>query len=228
MSDQSLTSAAPRRNRRRLALWLGFAVLGIAMGAVWAAGFATFGGGSSAAPTASPVVAPGSPTTSEPLSGHVTANPSTWTVTWSGAWGSTPAFSFFQVDLSGFPASNHYNIATLLTNGDALTSASAPWQTLQLKLELHQAAGASCAASDFDGTLPRVFAFNSNDSGVYWNDSDGDIATAGHITGGHIWCVGVEAASPPYDGSGTFLRSASSTVPPNVYPSFVTTVNRVS
>jgi hypothetical protein len=227
MSDQSNTSVV-RRSRRRLAIWLAFAALGISMGAVWAAGFATFGGGSSGSQTASPVVAPGSPSASEPLSGLVTSNGGTWTVTWSGAWGTTPAFWFFQVDLSSQAAGNHYNVATLLTNGAALTAATQPWQTLQLKMELHQAAGASCAATDFDGTLPRVFVFDSNDSGVYWNDADGDVNTAGGITGGKKWCVGIEAASPPYDGTGTFLRSASSTATPNVYPSFVTTVNRVS
>ncbi len=228
MSDTP--SAAPRRSRRRVALWLGFAALGISMGAVWATGFATFNGGSNGTTGASPVVTPGSPTTSNPLSSKVTANAAAWSVNWTGDWGSTSDDWFFQVDLTGQPAGAHYNVAMLLTNGSAMSSATNKWQTLQLKAELRQAAGASCASSDFGsaGGLARVFSFDSEDSAVYWNDSDGDVTTAGGITGGgtHPWCIGIEAASPPYDGTGTFLRSASST-PPDVYPQFVATVNRV-
>lgn len=227
MSDSSVTVV--RRSRRRLAIWLGFAALGISMGAVWATGFATFSGGSNGSATASPIVTPASPTTANPLSSTVTAATG-WTVTWSGEWGSTPAFSFFQVDLTGQPATSHYNLAMLLTNGSAMSAATNKWQTLQLKTELRQAAGASCAASDFgsSGGIARVFAFDSNDSGVYWNDGDADVTSAGGITGGgtHPWCIGIEAAAPPYDGTGTFLRSASTT-PPDVYPDFVATVNRV-
>lgn len=199
------------------------------MGAVWATGFATFSGGGNGTSAASPVVTPGSPTSVNPLSGDVTAG-TTWNVDWTGDWGATAATSFFQIDLTGQPSAAHYNVAMLLTNGAAMSAATNKWQTLQLKVELRQAAGSSCAGTDFStpGGFARVFSFDTEDSGVYWNDGDSDVTSGGFITGGgtNPWCVGVEAASPPYDGSGTFLRD-SGTVP-DVYPNFVATVNRVS
>jgi hypothetical protein len=221
MSDRS--TIAPRRSRRRLAIWLGFAVLGISMGAVWATGFATFsGGGNTPGPPAdSPVVTPGSPlnAVNPPLTGLVTAG-APWTVAWTGDWGSTPKAWFFEIDLSGQPVTANYNIAMLLTNGHDMSGAQHPWQELQLKTVLQSTVDPTkCDAADFTGgdSNAHLFSFASEDAGVYWNS----------VAGGKVWCIGIEAATPPYNGSGTFLRSTDGT-PPDVYPTFVATVNRVS
>jgi hypothetical protein len=228
MSDSSIPVRS--RRRRRLALWLGFGAIGVTMGVVWATGFATFTAGANGSSAGSPVVTPASPTSSNPLTGTVSANAAAWHVDWTGDWGSTAGYSFFQVDLTGQPSGRTYNLAMLLTNGSAMAGAADKWQTLQLKTELRQAAGASCQASDFNapGGEARVFSFESQDAAVYWNDGDADIQSAGGIVsaGGNPYCVGVEAASPPYDGSGTFLRDTGT--PPTVYPNFVLTVNRAS
>jgi hypothetical protein len=200
------------------------------MGAVWATGFATFSAGANGTSAVSPVVVPGSPAEpTNPLASLVTAG-SAWNVNWTGDWGASAATEFFQVDLTSLPATEHFNIAMLLTNGPALSAAASKWQTLQLEVWLVQAAGASCADSDFTSPTgySRMFIFDSEDAGVYWNDSDADITTGGGLVGGgtHPYCIGISAATPPYDGTSTFLRDSGAV--PSVYPNFVVTLNRVS
>lgn len=227
----SSITAGPRRSRRRLALWLAFGAIGLSMGAVWATGFATFSAGANGTTTVSPIVVPGSPTdVANPLASVVTAG-STWNVNWTGDWGSTGATEFFQVDLSSLPSAQTYNLAMLLTNGAAMSAGTNLWQTLQLNVELTQPAGSSCAASDFTTSstteVSRIFVFDSDDAGVYWNSADTDVqSTLSGITGGQIYCIGINAAAPPYDGTSTFLRDDGAV--PSVYPDFVTTVNRAS
>jgi hypothetical protein len=232
----SISATTTRRSRRRLALWLAFGAIGLSMGAMWATGFATFNGGSNGAAVVSPIVVPGSPTEAvNPLAGDVHAG-STWTPTWAGDWGSTAATEFFKIDLTGAstPASQTYDVAMLLTNGAALTTAAnagTGWQTLQLNAELVKDTGGTCAASDFTNADPagayRLFAFDSEDSAVYWNAADGDVPNG--LAGGTTYCVGIAAATGPYsDGSGTFLRAEDASNLPTTYPNFVLTVNRVS
>lgn len=203
---------AARRRRRRLVAWLTFGVLGIAMGAVWATGFASIGG-ATGTHTASPIVAPTSPVTHSPdLAGLVTAG-SPLTVDWQDRWGSVAATNFFTVDLSGQPVGQTYNIAFLLTN----TTTPTGWASLQLKLENRDIATGPCVASDFDGTnRPKVMAFDHNDAGVYWNG----------LPGNAVYCIGV-AIADGQDMTGTFLRAAQDAAP-SVYPAFIATVDRAS
>lgn len=230
----SISATTTRRSRRRLALWLAFGAIGISMGAMWATGFATFsGGGASGAAAASPIVVPGSPTEyTNPLATDVTANTNPWALTWTGDWGATPATELFDVDLTGQPSSQTYNIAMLLTNGDALTTDSGNgdgWQTLQLNVDLTELSTGTCATNDYTSGVKRLFVFDSDDSAVYWNASDSDKASMNDLKGGAEYCVGVAAATGPYtDANDTFLRAESSATPPNTYPNFVLTVNRVS
>ena len=209
------TTAAPAagRNRRRLIAWLSFAALGILTGAVWATGFASIGG-ATGANGASPILSPSNPSAHAPeLQGAVTAG-DPLTVDWAGRWGSTASTNFFTVDLSGEPGSQTYNVAFLLTNDIS----NAGWTSLQLELEAVTIASGSCNPADFDGTnQPRVMAFDSQDAGVYWNG----------LTGGSIYCIGVNA-SDGNDTDGTFLRRADDSSGPSPYPTFVATVDRDS
>lgn len=228
----SLSATTTRRSRRRLALWLAFGAIGLSMGAVWATGFATFNSGTNGAAASSPVVVPGSPTEyTNPLASDVTAG-SSWAPTWAGDWGSTAAAEFFEVDLSGQPAGNTYDVAMLLTNGAALSTAATAgtgWQTLQLNVVLTQLTSGTCASNDYSSGVSRLFVFDSEDSAVYWNAADSDASSMNNLDGGAKYCVGIAAATGPYsDGSGTFLRAESSTTQPTAYPNFVLTVNRVS
>jgi hypothetical protein len=212
--DVSSTRSPARKGRRRLAVWLGFAAVGIATGAVWATGFASVGG-ATGSNGASPMITPSAPGAHAPdLQGAITAG-DPLTVDWEGRWGSTASTNFFTVDLSGEPGGQTYNVAFLLTNdlsGDG-------WTSLQLELEaVAIAAPGPCDAGDFDGTNnPRVMAFDSLDAGVYWNG----------LAGGSIYCIGLNA-SDGNDTDGTFLRRASDTTGPDEYPAFVATVDRAS
>src|SRR3954465_11078380 len=159
------TRASVRKGRRRLSIWLGFAALGIATGAVWATGFASIGG-ATGTNGSSPILAPSAPGAHAPdLQGAVTAG-SPLTVDWAGRWGSNVSTNFFTVDLSGKPGTQTFNVAFLLTNDIS----AAGWTTLQLKLEAVSRASGACDPADYDGTnLPRVMAFDAQDAGVYWN-----------------------------------------------------------
>jgi hypothetical protein len=207
------TTPRVRRNRRRLAAWLGFAAVGIATGAVWATGFASIGG-ATGTDAASPIVAPSAPGVQNPdLQGAVTAG-SAFTVDWDGRWGSTADTNFFTVDLSGKPGTQTFNVAFLLTNDIS----GAGWSSLQLELEAVTTATGPCDPADFDGTnLPRVMAFDTQDAGAYWNG----------LAGGNVYCIGLNA-SDGQDTDGTFLRRADETTGPSTYPTFVATVDRAS
>jgi hypothetical protein len=215
MSDIS-TSTPARRSRRRLAIWLSFAALGVSMGAVWASGFASLGGTAGSDSGSSIVANTGPAQPTSPLSSVASANGAGWTVGWAGLQGSTAQQWFFKVDLTG--KAGTYNVAALLSNGAAVSSSN--WSTLQLKMEnidTGTSAAYDCSSATFDGTnLPRVVTFDTQDAGAYWNG----------LAGGHVYCIGL-AASNGMDTTGTFLRRAdTTTIPTN--PNFVATVNRAS
>ncbi len=208
------TTSTSGRNRRRIAAWLAFAVLGVSMGAVWATGFASIGGATGTDSPNAALVTPSSPGDQVAnLSGLATAG-SAFTVNWAGRWGAVADTNFFTVDLSSKPNTETYNIAMLVTNDIS----SANWTTLQLKVEAVDRASGACVASDFDGTnRPEIMTIDAVDAGAYWNG----------LPGGDIYCIGVNA-SDGTDPLGTFIRRADETNDPSVYPTFVTTVDRAS
>ncbi len=212
MSSSNQTTPRVRRNRRRLAIWLSFAAVGIATGAVWATGFASIGG-ATGTDGGSPILTPSAPADQPPdLAGSITAG-SALTVNWDGLWGSTADTNFFTVDLSAKPNTETYNIAFLLTNDIS----SAGWSSLQLEVEAVDIAAGPCDPSDFDGTnRPELMAFEDQDAGVYWNG----------LAGGSVYCIGLNA-SDGQDSAGTFLRRAAESGP-TTYPTFVATVDRAS
>jgi hypothetical protein len=202
-----------RRSRRRLAAWLAFAVVGVSMGAVWATGFASIGGATGTNGSSPNITASAPPQHSPELAGLVSAG-SNLSVDWNGRWGSVAATKFFEVDLTG-KATGTFNIAMLLTND----LSGHGWTSLQLDLELFDAGSGTCAASDFDGTgVKHLTALDSQDAGAYWNG----------LAGGKRYCIGVAPASPADSITSTFIRRDSDTVDPNLYPTFVATVDRAS
>jgi hypothetical protein len=215
MRGNSRTAVA-RRSRRRLAIWSVFAALGISMGAVWATGFASIGGANGSSSASPPITSTSGSTTTADLAGLVTAG-NAMQVDWAGYWGSTPARTMFTVDLTS-KSSGTYNAALLLTNDIS----GHGWDTLQVKFELHDdgTAAGSCADSDIDGSGDtEVMVFDRQDAAAYWTG----------LAAGHRYCIGVPAASaPPADQSGTFIRRSSDTVAPDLFPTFVATLNRAS
>jgi hypothetical protein len=207
-------STPARRSRRRLAAWIAFAAVGVSMGAVWATGFASIGG-ATGTNNSSPNVTSSTPGQhSAELAGLVTAG-SDLTVDWNGRWGGTAATKFFEVDLTG-KATGTFNVATLLTNDIS----NHGWTSLQLNFELYDAGAGTCTAANFDGTgVKHAVALDSRDAGAYWNG----------LAGGKRYCIGIAAApNPASDITGTFIRRDSDTVDPDLYPTFVTTVDRAS
>ena len=208
------TTSAARRSRRRLAAWLTFAVVGVAMGAVWATGFASIGGATGTNGASPNIMSSAPPQHTPELSGLVTAG-SPLTVDWNGRWGGTAATKFFEIDLTG-KATGTFNIAMLLTND--LTGHG--WTSLQLNLELYDAGVGACTAANFDGTgVKHAVAIDTRDACAYWNG----------LAGGKRYCIGIAAApNPASDPAGTFIRRDSDTVDPDLYPTFVATVDRAS
>jgi hypothetical protein len=204
-----------RRGRRRVAIWLTFAAVGVSMGAVWATGFAEIGG--SGNPGTSPAVKSSDPSAHvSDLATAVTPG-SDLTVDWNGRWGSTAKTQFFTVDLSSKSAANDYNVAMLLTNDIS----NQGWTTLQLQVENKDVAAGACdGTTTFDGTNdPKLMVLDTRDAGVYWNN----------LPGGTKYCIGIAASqNPAADPNGTFIRRDSDSADPTTYPSFITTVDRSS
>jgi hypothetical protein len=210
------TTGAPRRGRRRLAIWLAFAALGVSMGAVWATGFASIGGANGTDNPSPPLSSSDPNAHTSDLAGTVAAGDDL-TVDWVGRWGGSAATRFFTVDLDGKSASNNYNLAMLLTNDIS----NQGWTTLQLEVEnADVGSGGTCDATVFDGSNdPKLMVLDTRDAGVYWNN----------LPGGTTYCVGIAAApNPASDTGGTFLRRDSDSTGPSVYPAFVATVDRTS
>jgi hypothetical protein len=215
MTDFTRTGTT-RRSRRRLAIWLAFAALGVSMGAVWATGFATIGGANGTNAASPPLSSSDPAAHTSDLASTATAG-SNLTVDWLGRWGGTAATRFFTVDLDAKSSSTNYNIAMLLTNDIS----NQGWTTLQLKVEnADVGAGGTCNATVFDGTQnPKLMVLDTRDAGVYWNN----------LPGGTTYCVGIAAAAnPASDTGGTFLRRDSDTSGPSLYPTFTATVDRTS
>jgi hypothetical protein len=214
--DHSPHTASPRsRSRRRLAAWLAFGVVGLALGAVWATGFIGFTAGNGATGE-SPAMAKGVPADNTSALNSVATKVNDVTFDWAGRWGSIPADKILvKVDLSGSQfAGKTYNVAVLLTNTSDLTD----YASLQLNFEnSYKAASGTCAAADYDTTVHnKVMNIDDEDAGVYWNALPGDA----------VYCIGI-AAAPGDDIAKTFIRSAQDAFP-NAFPAFVTTVDRAS
>jgi hypothetical protein len=214
--DNSPHTASPRsRSRRRLAAWLAFGVIGLALGAVWATGFIGFTAANGAT-VESPAMAKGVPADNTSALNSVATKVNDLTFDWAGRWGSIPADKILvKVDLSGSQfAGKTYNVAVLLTNTSDLTD----YASLQLNFEnSYKASGGACAAADYDTTVHnKVMNIDDEDAGVYWNALPGDA----------VYCIGI-AQAPGDDIAGTFIRSAQDAFPA-AFPAFVTTVDRAT
>jgi hypothetical protein len=214
--DNSPHTASPRsRSRRRLAAWLAFGVIGLALGAVWATGFIGFTAANGAT-VESPAMTKGAPDPASSALSTVASKVNDITFDWAGRWGSIPADKILvKVDLTGAQYNGKtYNVAVLLTNTSDLTE----YASLQLNLEnVQKAASGTCAAADYDGTKDnKVMNIDNEDAGVYWNGLDGD----------HVYCIGI-AQAPGDDIAATFIRSAQDAYP-TAFPAFVTTVDRAT
>lgn len=219
--------APPRRSRRGAIAWALFGVVGLALGAVWAAGIASTGSTVGATNDASPaLVAPGAAV--DPRFEGVIEQPSPdalpLTITFQAKKGqiNTDA-QLFHVDLTGDDPltaavdvfSGTYFVTVEVPSALALIATG--WE--QLNLELSAAVG-DCTGVDGDPNLAAapistVLTIDNSDPG----------ATLTGLTGGNEYCIGIEGLGEASDAGGSFIRkTATGAAPTN--PTFVAFISQ--
>ena len=198
----------PRRRRRgnRLAAWLVFGLLGLMMGVVWAAGFASSSATVNTAADADPVFGTASSAApSSEYSGLVAEN-TALTIDLDGNWGRIAADTpMFDVDLTGVTGTFFIDVV--------LANTPDGWSALQLEfVQFNSTCGAVADWSAPDAT--SVMVVETVDS----------YATFSGLPGGGSACIGIEATAKANDQSGTFIRSAPGATP--TAPEFVAILNR--
>jgi hypothetical protein len=213
---QALAERRRQKSRRRMALWGAFLVLGLALGTIYATGFASNSGTTDAGGSAGAGAVMGSPGANEDASALANAvtSGSNLQYTWSGRWGSFASNQvMYTVDLTG-QTGTYYSEVLLSNTPSGFTD-------LQLQIRMAGDGGDGCQAADLN-TSPtnRVMTFDSSDTQVTYPG-----LTA---AGGPVYCIGVAAANGK-DPAGTFIRKASTGATfSGTYPTFVATVNRSS
>jgi hypothetical protein len=214
LDPRALAERRRKKARRRVAAWSAFLLVGMALGTIYATGFATNNGSTDAGgsgPAAAAGMDPGDNQDTSVLANSV-SSPNSLQYTWSGRWGSFASNQhLFTVDLDepNIQAGTYYVELLLSNTPDGFSD-------LQIRFALAGDGGDGCQASDLN-TAPtnRVMIFDTEDSQVTWpNLSTG------------VYCVGVQQASGK-DTSGTFIRKVNTGQTFNgTYPQFVATVNR--
>lgn len=189
------------RRRRRLTLWGAFALLGIMLGAVWAAGFASVDGQAGTTQGSDPVALEPGTDSSSTLAGAVTGS-GTFDIDWKGRKGAVADQNLFEVDLSGKTGTYFLEVAQT----EDLDNAG--WTTLQLGLRSVAKASGSCADSDMNSSgTDKALVVETTDASVTFNG----------LAGGSKYCVGLPDGAD--DANGTFLRRKNaSPSTPSAYP----------
>ena len=212
---RSVAVAGDRRKRRRLVAWSIFGILGILLGSVWAAGFAT-STTTSGTESNSPVVMGSAGTASMSPYSTLVGTPGALSIGFSGRWGYVPSDAdMFQIDLTGAntPAGQTFFTSIYLSN------VVSGWSALQLKLLAVKDPSGGCTTSTSFASPVASSVMN-----VTSNDAEADFTG---LLGGSKYCIGVQAINPASDAAGTFLRRPNSGSTPTM-PSFVALLNRAS
>jgi hypothetical protein len=199
---------AMRRRRRRIVTWSLFGLVGLALGAVWAAGVVTTNstvGGATASPPL--LVTPGAAGLDSRFAGVLTPESTLpLNITFSGKKGvvATDA-QMFEVDLTlddpSTPAADEFSgtyfVTVELTNDVSGTG----WG--QLDLEFSAAVGA-CGGVDDDPNMATA----PIKSVLHVETSDSTVDLAG-LSGGETYCIGVNGLGDASDADGTFIRKTT-------------------
>jgi hypothetical protein len=226
---QRLARQRRRRTRRRLVALAALGVLGLALGTIWATGFADTGGTTGSDTGADPIfMNNGQNQDNSGLNGLITSN-GDLTFNFQGRNGSLSSFVMYDVNLTSQPVGNLHYVSLYLTNTPN------GFSDLQIQMRISGDGGNGCQTSDLTGTATgnyRNFIFVTNDAQVTFQGlSNNAIPSVAGLPGGARYCVGVvNYTGSGGDITGTFIRrnSASTTFPPGVYPTFVASVNRSS
>jgi hypothetical protein len=213
------------RQRRRAFALGAFLLLGLALGTIWASGFATTGGATGTASKAETLFAdPGNKQDTSGLNGLITSG-GNLVFNWTGQIGTVSSLSMDTADLDTLSAANNYFVGVYLTNVPSGFSA------LQLQIRIADVgAGGTCTGATMEAASNkndyRIFTFETADAQVTFSGMNG--ATTG-LPGGKTYCIGVANYSGSgQDTEGTFIRK--STKGPNftgVYPTFIAALNQM-
>lgn len=220
-----LANRRRQRSRRRLFGLGAFLLLGLALGNIYATGFATSGGATGATGEASPnYLDPGNKQDTSGLNGLITSSGDlSWS--WQGQWGSVASQAMYTVDLDTEPAEDDFFVGVYLTN------VPTGFSDLQLQMRIAEVGeGGTCSGTVMDEVANendfRVFVFDAADAQVTFSGMNG-VETG--LPGKTTYCVGISNyEGSGKDESGTFIRKASKGGKFNgIYPTFVSTLNRM-
>jgi hypothetical protein len=219
-----VTQRGARRRRRRLVTWAIFGVVGLALGAVWAAGVVTQDAELGTPTNSSPfLVTPGA--AADPRFGDAVTVETDLplTIGSSGSKGTIATDAqLFTVDLSGAdpaktnPTGNFTGtyFATIEVSNDVSNTG---WS--QLSIEFSAAVG---ACSGTPGTPALDTAPIKATINVETADSKVDLTG---LSGGTVYCIGVYGLGTASDAGGSFIRKTSGSANPTA-PQFAIFMNQ--
>jgi hypothetical protein len=226
VDPKALAERRRQKSRRRAALWGAFLLVGLALGTIYATGFATTGGTDGTTATASPNTNdPGANQDTSALAGFLTSPDANITFNWSGRWGSVSNAALYKADLDTESASNNYYIGAYLSNTPA------GFSDLQLQFRIaNVGVGGACTGAAINAVADtddyRIMRFDNNDAQVTFSGMNG--VTTG-LDGGSTYCVGVAGyANNGKDSGGTFIRKVNTGGSfSGTYPQFVGSLNQM-
>ena len=214
-----------RRTRRRLLALGSFLLLGLALGNVWATGFAVVGGATGTADPAAPYYFdPGNKQDRSGLNGLLTSGGDlTWN--WQGQWGSVSSKAMYTADLNTLSAGGKYYVGVYLTN------VPTGFSDLQLQLRIADVGpGGACSGTVMDAVTEtkdfRIFTFDAVDAQVTFSGMAGAVTG---LPGASTYCVGIANYSGSgQDPAGTYIRKSSSGPSfSGIHPTFVAALNQM-
>lgn len=196
-----------KRKRRRTLTWVIFGIAGVAIGAVWAAGFATSQSTSNDAASTAPFIAnTPNPQIASKFAGVVSSQ-TPLALDFTGTWGNVPFTTIFEIDFgaNAETATGTYFAEVLLT--DPLPSG---YTTLQLEFVIDNVdcdvvTGAGSWTQDAISVMP----IETQDARAVFTG----------LAGGSKHCIGVRADTKADDPAAHYIRRpANGTVtPPNLF-----------
>ncbi|HEX6115595.1 MAG TPA: hypothetical protein VFY99_00750 [Solirubrobacterales bacterium] len=219
---EAMAARRRQKSRRRAALWGAFLLVGLALGTIYATGFATTGGSTGATATAGANTNdPGANQDTSVLAGLMTTPDSNITFNWAGRWGSLSNAALYEADLDG--QTGDYFLGVYLSNTPS------GFSDLQIQFRIADVGvGGTCDGAAINGVADtddyRVMRFDNNDAQVTFSGMNG--VTTG-LPGGSTYCVGVaNYANNGKDTGGTFIRKVTTGGAfGGTYPQFVGTLN---
>jgi hypothetical protein len=226
LDAKRLAERTRRRRRNRLAAVAGLAVVGLALGAVYADSIPSVGGSdgttSATGTDGQGTSSPGGSTS--PYSSLTTAG-SGLTFDWSGKWGtfSTDQVLFTVDHTAAAAAGKTFQLDLVLTNNSLTSGSWLNWDGggPQLKIAEKTIASGSCSSVDFDTSPDATLTvkFDSTDAHAAFSTLSDDTKK---------YCFGVgNYSGNGKDSAGTFLRRLDTGSTPT-YPTFAGVLSRTA